>query len=93
MKRSNVKISRATGIDVDSWYRGKSMPSIKAFKLADDEMIYGLGGIMNVGNRWWAFLDLAEEAQDYKLLVARGAKRFFNELKKDGVKDRKMYSR
>lgn len=50
-----------------------------------DGYIVGIGGVALKDGRWFAFTDLADEARERKIVLGRAAKRFFQDLKRDGI--------
>lgn len=86
MKKSNVIIRPATSEDIDRFSPLRNKPSIKAWVAELDGKLIGLGGVALYGGRWYAFLDLEEEMRPYKMTLMRAAKRFFAEMRLQGVK-------
>lgn len=48
--------------------------------------IIALGGVALSGGRWFAFVDLDDEARRHKVALARAAIRFFAMLRREGIK-------
>jgi hypothetical protein len=78
-------IRPATREDIKAYAPDKLAPTIRALCMELDGRIIAIAGVWRVGSRWRAFADLPEEARQYKFRIARAARRFFEELRRDGI--------
>jgi hypothetical protein len=84
MPRIVVRPASADDIAAFSDMPGK--PTIRAMALVVDDRVLGLGGIAFSQSRWIGFVDLKDEARQYKTAIARAAIRFLAQLRRDGVR-------
>jgi len=86
MKKSSPGLRPATREDIEKFSPVRNKPSIRAWCMDRDGEILALGGVARIKGRWVAFMDLEPDARPHKMKIARGAIRFFSELRKDGIK-------
>lgn len=84
MKKCSVRLATREDIDAFSSMRGK--PTIKALCMEVDGEIVALGGYALVKGRYFGFCDLHEEARQYRMHIARAAKRFLKAAHDEGIK-------
>jgi hypothetical protein len=61
-------------------------PTIKAWCGDLDGRIIALGGFARIKSRWFAFLDLTDDARLYKMTLMRTAKRMMADAEKMGLR-------
>src|SRR5690606_3030352 len=76
----------ATREDIEAFSDLPKKPTIRAWVAELDGRIVGIGGIARANGRWFAFVDLLDEARPYKVHIARSARRFLDEARRDGVR-------
>ena len=72
--------------DIDAFSPLEENPSIKAICWELDGRVVGIGGVARVGGRWLAFFSPTDELRPYKMTIARNAIRFFDRMRKEGIK-------
>lgn len=83
---SRIIIRNATAEDINAYSAMAEKPTIKAMALIVDGEVLGLGGVAMIAGRWLGFVDLKDEARQYKTTIARAAIRFLADLRRDGVR-------
>lgn len=83
-------IRRATAEDILAWCEmvgadPSGKPSAKAWVGEVDGRLIGLGGLALFHGRWFAFLDLTEEARTHKIALMRLAIRIIDEARGSGI--------
>lgn len=86
MRSGKPVIRPATSEDIEKFSPERNKPSIRALCIERDGEILALGGVARMGGRWFAFSDIAPEARQYRVMIARGAIRIFESLRRDGFK-------
>lgn len=81
-----IVVRPATHEDIAQFSDLANKPTIRAMVAERDGRIIALGGIALSQGRWYAFADLPEEIRPYKMTIARAAKRFFRDLRRDGIR-------
>lgn len=76
----------ATREDIEAFSPMRNKPSLKALCLEVDGKIIALGGYAFVKGRYFGFCDLHDEARQYKMHIARAAKRFLKAARDEGIK-------
>lgn len=76
----------ATREDIEAFSPMRMKPTIKALCMEVDGKIIALGGYALVKGRYFGFCDLLDEARQYKMHIARAAKRFLRSARDEGVK-------
>jgi hypothetical protein len=79
-------IRPASRDDIEAFSPVRNKPTVRAVCMEIDGRIVGLAGVALVNGRWFAFVDLKDEARAHKMLIARTAIRFLSELRRDGVR-------
>ena len=79
-------IRKASREDIEAFSPMRNKPTINAWCAEIDGRIIALGGCALVKGRWFAFCDLTEEARQYKMHIARTARRFLMEAKRQGIR-------
>jgi N-acetylglutamate synthase-like GNAT family acetyltransferase len=83
---SPVTVRLATREDIDAFVALDAKPTIRALVAEKEGRIIGLGGVALSRGRWYAFADLPDEIRPHKMLIARAAKRFLEEARRDGIR-------
>ena len=86
MKNPEFIVRKATIEDIEAYSELSTRPSIKAVVLEVDGKVIGIGGLCLSKGRWYAFVDLDDEARVYKTTIARTAIRFLRQARADGIK-------
>lgn len=81
-----VIIRPAIRADIDAYSSQAGKPSIKGIVMEKDGCVIGLGGIAYAKGRWIGFCDLSEEARGYKMHIMRGARRFLDQMRREGIR-------
>lgn len=81
-----IAVRRATRSDIESFSGISQVYSIKAIAAELDGEIIALAGVAFHKGRWLGFADLTEKVRNHKMHIMRGAKRFLNEMRQEGVK-------
>lgn len=76
----------ATREDITAFSSVKDTPTVKAWCGDLDGRIIALGGLSLTKGRWFAFLDLTEDARPYKMTLMRMAKRVMAEAARMGIR-------
>lgn len=76
----------ATREDIDAFSSMTEKPTVKAWCGELDGKIIALGGLAFFRGRWFAFLDLTDEARPYKMTIMRMAIRVMAEAKTMGIR-------
>lgn len=76
----------ATKADIDAFTNLPSYPTIKALVAEMDGRIIGLAGLAFSQGRWVAFCDLSDDMRKYRYVIARSAKRLFEQARRDGIR-------
>ena len=84
MTKCNVR--PATREDIEAFSPVRNKPTIRALCLEVDGKIIGLAGYAFVKGRYFGFCDLDDEARQYKMHIARAAKRFLKAARDEGIK-------
>jgi hypothetical protein len=79
-------IRPASRHDIEAFSPVRNKPTVRAVCMEIDGRIVGLAGVALVNGRWFAFVDLKDEARPHKMIIARTAIRFLSELRRDGVR-------
>jgi hypothetical protein len=79
-------IRQATRADVASYAPDKCAPTFRGLVMELNGEIIGIAGIALINGRHKAFCDLKPEARQYKFRIARAARRFFAELRRDNIR-------
>lgn len=82
----SVLVRQATADDIAAFSDMPGKPTIRAMALVIDGQVAGLGGVAFMQSRWIGFVDLKDEARQYKTTIARAAIRFLAQLRRDGVR-------
>lgn len=72
--------------DISSFSLLNDVPTVKAWCAEIDGTIIGMGGLAFSGGRWFAFINLTEEARPYKMTIMRMAKRTMAEAQHMGIR-------
>lgn len=87
MNASRIAIRSAAIADITSFNPDREfLPSIRAVVAELDGMVIALGGLALVKGRWIGFLDLKPEARPFKMHIMRGALRFLEQARSDGIR-------
>jgi hypothetical protein len=79
-------VRRATREDIVAFSNIATVPTVRA-RVGDlDGKIIAIGGLLRADGRWFAFLDLTDEARRYKMTLMRTAKRMLAEAREQGVR-------
>ena len=81
-----VIVRPATRADIAAFSDMANKPTVKAWVGDLDGRIIAIGGLFLVRGRWFAFLDLTEEARPYKMTLMRWAHRMLAEARKNGIR-------
>ena len=81
-----LAIRPATREDIEAFSDLPNKPTMRAWVAELDGRIVGLGGIALSKGRWFAFVDLKDEARPFKVTIARSALRFLDEARRDGIR-------
>ena len=81
-----LTIRPATRADIEAYSERPQSQTIRAIVGDLDGKIIGIGGLAIVRGRYYAFLDLRDEARDYKMHIMRGAMRILSQAKQSGVR-------
>ena len=76
----------ATREDITAFSSLKDIPTVKAWCFDLDGRVIALGGLSLTKGRWFAFLDLTDEARAYKMTLMRTAKRMMAEAERMGIR-------
>jgi N-acetylglutamate synthase-like GNAT family acetyltransferase len=77
----------AVRADIEAYHDLPGAPTIRAVVGEIDGRLVGIGGFaLAQGGRWFAFVDLLEEARAHKIAILRAAKRLLAEARRDGIK-------
>lgn len=79
-------VRRATREDIDAFSSMRDKPTVIAWCGELDGKIIALGGLQLSCGRWFAFVDLPDEARPYKMHIMRAAKRMMAEAKANGIR-------
>ena len=82
-------IREATHADVAAFFKKRDLdaPTFRGWVGELDGRVIGIGGLARLGNgRWFAFLDLADEARPFKMTLMRQAKRTLEEARQMGIR-------
>lgn len=79
-------IREATREDIEGFSPMQNKPSIIAVAGELNGAVVLLAGIAFSNGRWFAFCDLRDEARPYKMTIAREAKRFYERVRKMGIR-------
>jgi hypothetical protein len=83
---TKCSVRPATREDIEAFSPLRNKPTIKALAMECDGKIIGLAGYALVKGRYFGFCDLHEEARQYKMHIARAARRFLKAARDDGIK-------
>lgn len=72
--------------DINAFSVMPEKPTVRAWVAELDGRIVGIGGIAREQGRWFAFIDLEDEARPYKVHIARSARRFLDQARRDGIR-------
>jgi len=61
-------------------------PTVRALAGEIDGRVVALGGCALAKGRWYGFIDLLDEARPHKMHIMRGAKRFLEAARHDGIR-------
>jgi hypothetical protein len=86
MSASKILVRQTTREDIEDFCGTEVSPSVKAMTFEREDEIIGMGGVVKCGGRWLAFFRITDELRPHKMVVARAAIRFFENLRKQGVK-------
>jgi len=81
-----VIIRTATREDIDAFSDMANKPTIRALVAEMDGRVVAIAGAALAKGRWYAFADLPEEIRPYKMTIMRNAKRFIEDLRRQGVR-------
>ena len=81
-----VIVRPATREDIAAFSDMADKPTVKAWVGEIDGKIVGMGGLALIGGRWFAFLDLTDEARSSKITLMRTAKRVMAEARRMGLR-------
>jgi hypothetical protein len=82
----SLTVRPATRADIESYAGRPSAQTIRAIVGELDGEIIAIGGLAIVKGRYYAFLDLKEEARQYKMHIMRTAIRMLTEARRTGVR-------
>lgn len=75
----------ATREDIDAFSDMTDKPTIRAYVAEMDGKVIAIAGAARAKGRWYAFADLPDEIRPYKMTIMRNAKRFIDDLRRQGV--------
>ena len=79
-------IRPATRTDIEAFSDMPDKPTIRAYVAEMDGKVIGMGGAALAKGRWYAFADLPEEIRPYKMTIMRNARRFLEQMRRDGIR-------
>lgn len=82
----HVTVRPATAADIAAFSEIERPPTVKAWVGELDGKIIAIGGLAYGKGRWFAFIDLNDEARPYKMHILRAAKRMLAQARRDGIK-------
>ena len=83
---TGLVVRPATAADLSRFSDMSEKPTIKAVVGEIDGKLIAVGGFTIIKGRYYAFLDLTDDARKYKIAVGRTARRLFDMAKRDGIK-------
>lgn len=83
---AKVIVRPATRADIEAFSDLPDKPTIRALVAEMDGRIIAIAGAARAQGRWYAFADLPEEVRPYKMTIMRNARRFVDELRRQGVR-------
>jgi hypothetical protein len=82
----SLTVRPATAGDIVSFSSMSAAPTVRAMVAEKDGAIIAMGGLALSGGRWFAFLDLTDDARPYKMTMMRWAIRIMAQSRRDGIR-------
>ncbi len=82
----SILVRPASAEDIAAFSNMPNKPTIRALVLEADGHLVGIGGIAVIGGRHLGFVDLKDEARQYKTTIGRAAIRFLADLRREGIR-------
>lgn len=83
---SKITIRPASREDIAAFTDDENRPTLRAWCAELDGKIIALGGTALVKGRWIGFVSLTDEMRPYRMHLMRGAIRFLDQARCDGIR-------
>ena len=80
-----IEIRRANQADVERWYEGRPVFSMKGYVAEKDGELLGIGGVFRNGGHRYAFAEMLPESHRWAKSILRMAKKVMEDVGDDTV--------